>query len=224
MNPASRSRPLPSRASSSARRRTLRRRPRPRPTSPGFASGAVRLAGRRRAARSRSRSGKARYPGQGLGSTMPWIRGAPEPSPVTVDRRQPGVSRPVEPAWQCTHTSPSGTSWIRVSSLCSGMWTASSMCACAHSRFRRTSSTTTGRRWRTVASGHARTGDVVFRVDVVGGSGRLGRRQPAGHAVVVDVGLEDVRDPHPAGAGHIEHPVEVTLRAHQNATRPSLTR
>ncbi|KWX04707.1 hypothetical protein TH66_05745 [Carbonactinospora thermoautotrophica] len=75
-----------------------------------------------------------------------------------------------------------------------------------------------------MASGHARTGDVVFRVDVVGGSGRLGRRQPAGHAVVVDVGLEDVRDPHPAGAGHIEHPVEVTLRAHQNATRPSLTR
>ena len=53
--------------------------------------------------------------------------------------------------------------------------------------------------------------DLVLGVDVVRRTRRLREREPAGDVVVVDVGLEDVREPHPVGLEHVEHPVDVAL-------------
>ena len=55
-------------------------------------------------------------------------------------------------------------------------------------------------------------GHRVRRVHMVGGTRGPGQRQAAGHVVVVDVGLEDVGDPHPTGRGQGQHAVDVPLR------------
>ena len=55
-------------------------------------------------------------------------------------------------------------------------------------------------------------GHPVGGVDVVRRAGRPCQRQAAGDVVVVQVGLEDVGDPHPRPLRQGEHPVDVTLR------------
>ena len=63
-------------------------------------------------------------------------------------------------------------------------------------------------------------GHRVGRVDVVGRPGGPGQRQPAGHVVVVQMGLEHVGDPHSAGRGQVQHTVDVPLRIHHHGDVP----
>ncbi len=63
-----------------------------------------------------------------------------------------------------------------------------------------------------VTGGHPVEGHLIGPVDVIGRPGRPRQRQPAGHVVVVQMGLEDVRDPHSPGRGQVQHPVDVALR------------
>ena len=55
-------------------------------------------------------------------------------------------------------------------------------------------------------------GDLVGRVHVVRRAGAPGQCQPAGHVVVVDVGLEDVGEPDVVFLEQVQHPVDVALR------------
>jgi len=59
-------------------------------------------------------------------------------------------------------------------------------------------------------------GHLVGGVDVVGRPGGPGQRQPAGHVVVVQMGLEHVGDPHTLGRGQVQHPVNIPLRIHHH--------
>ena len=63
-------------------------------------------------------------------------------------------------------------------------------------------------------------GHRIGRVDVVGRPGGARQRQPAGHVVVVQVGLEDMGDPHPPGRGQVQHPVDVPLRVDDHGDLP----
>ena len=71
-----------------------------------------------------------------------------------------------------------------------------------------------------VGDRHPVEGHLVGRVDVVGRPGGERQRQPAGHVVVVQVGLEDVGDPHPPGRGQGQHPVDVPLRVDDQGDLP----
>ena len=62
-----------------------------------------------------------------------------------------------------------------------------------------------------VADGAALVGDVVAGGDDVLGFGDAREFQAAGDVVVVDVGFQDVGDPHAALAGEVEDPVDVAL-------------
>jgi hypothetical protein len=53
---------------------------------------------------------------------------------------------------------------------------------------------------------------LIGRVHVIGGAGGAGQRVAAGDIVIVQVGLENVRDLRAALGGKPEHPVEVPLR------------
>jgi len=63
---------------------------------------------------------------------------------------------------------------------------------------------------------HAVEGHRIGGVDVVGRPGGPGQRQPAGHVVVVQMGLEHVGDPHTLGRGQVQHPVNIPLRIHHH--------
>ena len=65
-----------------------------------------------------------------------------------------------------------------------------------------------------VADRGALEGDLVGGVDVVRRAGAPGQRQPTGHVVVVDVGLEDVGEPDTVLLEQVQHPVDVALRVH----------
>ena len=62
--------------------------------------------------------------------------------------------------------------------------------------------------------------DRVVGVDQVRRTGRPGQRIPAGDVVVVDVRLDDMRDPHPGPRGRREHPVDVPLRVDHQGDLP----
>jgi len=71
-----------------------------------------------------------------------------------------------------------------------------------------------------VADRHAVEGHLVGRVDVVGGASGQRQRQAARHIVVVQVRLEDMSDPHAAGRGQGQQPVDVPLRIHDQRNFP----
>ena len=63
-----------------------------------------------------------------------------------------------------------------------------------------------------VGDGASLVGDVVSGGHDVLGAGGAGQFQAAGDVVVVDVGFQDVGDPHAAVGGEVEDPVDVALR------------
>ncbi len=67
-----------------------------------------------------------------------------------------------------------------------------------------------------VADGGALERDRVGGVDVIGRAGGLGKGQPAGEVVVVDVRLKDVGDAHTGLVGDGEHSVDVALGVHDH--------
>ena len=62
--------------------------------------------------------------------------------------------------------------------------------------------------------------DGVVGIHVIGGAGLAGQRQPAGDIVVVDVGFEDVGDPHTCGSSELQDPVDVALRVDHQRDPP----
>ena len=66
---------------------------------------------------------------------------------------------------------------------------------------------------------YAVEGDRVGGVDVVRGAGRRGQGVAAGDVVVVDVGLEHVRDPHTGRCRRVQDAVDVALRVDHERDR-----
>ena len=71
-----------------------------------------------------------------------------------------------------------------------------------------------------IANGQAVEADLLGRRDDVRCPGLAGQRETAGDVVVMDVGLQHVRDPHPTGLRGGQNPADVTLRVDHDSLGP----